>query len=51
MICIFQGSWGRIWHVMMKNNQDIPPTPPNLNGNDMYLSGGMGKMVVLKSYR
>jgi len=46
MICIFQGSWGRIWLVMMWNKQDTANTPPkknNLNGNDMYLSGVMGK--------
>jgi len=44
MICIFQGSWGRTWHVMMRNKQAGPPkTLPNLNGNDMYLSGVMGK--------
>jgi hypothetical protein len=39
---------GRIWHVMMMNNQDTPKKKhPNSNGNDMYLSGVMGKMVIL----
>ena len=60
----FRGLWGRIWHVMMRNKQAGPPkkgTLPNLNGNDMiwydmiwydmYLSGVMGKMVILQSYR
>ena len=28
ILCIFQGSWGRIWHVMMRNNQDTPQPPP-----------------------
>ena len=29
MICICQKSWGRIWHVMMRNHQDsgYPPNP------------------------
>ena len=41
---IFHGSWGRIWHVMMRDNQDTPqPTQPN----GMYLSRVTKKMIIL----
>ena len=53
MICIFQGSWGRIWHVMMRNNQNTPQPPQSHNhksyahtGKVMFLYSGLPSLPI-----
>jgi hypothetical protein len=40
VMCIFQGSWGKIWHVMLRNNQDTPQ-PCNLKDNNTCTCCGL----------
>ena len=48
MICIFQRSWGKIWHVMMRSHQDTSPHPKWQWYVSFKGQGEDGKLIIMQ---